>query len=100
MQNLQQTDFAVKILTAEEAFALCRKFYELGATEKENELRDAAARKESEEYITKAETMRMLHKSENCLWKWNKKGYLKAVKQGGTVMYRKSDVMKILEGGE
>jgi len=86
------------MLTGEEAFALCRKFYEQGAADKEAEIRSRIEQKEAEEYITKAEAMRLLHKSENCLWKWDKKGYLKAVKQGGSVMYRKSDVMKVLDG--
>ena len=99
LQNFDTTNFSVQMLTGEEAFALCRKFYEQGAADKEKEILERNARKESEEYITKAEAMKLLHRSENCLWKWNRKGYLTAIKQGGSVMYRKSDVMAVLEGG-
>lgn len=98
--KLQQTNFSVQMLTGEEAFALCRKFYEQGAADKEKEIKNSISKKESEEYITKADAMKLLRKSSNCLWKWDKKGYLCSVKHRGSVMYRKSDVVHILEGGK
>ena len=53
---------------------------------------------QEESYISKAEVMSLLRKSENTLWKWGKRGYLVPVKHGGSVMYRRSEVMAILNG--
>ena len=44
------------------------------------------------ELIPKAEVKQLLGVGERALWNWNKTGYLKIVKVGKKVYYRKSDI--------
>ena len=81
-----------------EAVSILEAIYQRGRDDSEREIRAAIAKQEAEEYITKAEAMQLLGKSETTLWKWDKKGYLTCVKHGGTVMYKRSDVFEILNG--
>lgn len=46
--------------------------------------------------LTRAETAELLHVDLATLWRWNKEGYLPAVKVGAKTMYRKDDLAKIL----
>ena len=46
--------------------------------------------------LTRAETAELLHVDLATLWRWNKEGYLPAVKVGAKTMYRKEDLAKIL----
>ncbi len=50
------------------------------------------ADKTSGELLTKAEVKELLGVGERALWNWNNVGYLKAVKIGKKVYYRKSDI--------
>ena len=81
-----------------EAVSILEAIYEKGREDSEREIRAAISKQESEEYITKAEAMELLGKSENTLWKWNKKGYLTWVKRGGTIMYSRARVFEIMTG--
>ena len=47
------------------------------------------------ELIPKAEVKQLLGVGERALWNWNKTGYLKIVKVGKKVYYRKSDIEKL-----
>ncbi len=55
---------------------------------------EASAKKEV--YLTKEEVKAMFNVCDTTLWHWNKRGYLKTIKVGNKVRYRKSDVRKIL----
>lgn len=81
-----------------DAVSIMEAIYEKGRKDSEREIRESIAKRESEEFLTKAETMALLNKSENTLWKWNKKGYLRWVKHGGTIVYKKSSVLAIMNG--
>ena len=81
-----------------DAVSIMEAIYEKGRKDSEREIRESIAKRESEEFLTKAETMALLNKSENTLWKWNKKGYLRWVKHGGTIVYKKESVLAILNG--
>ena len=46
--------------------------------------------------LTRDEAAELLHVNLATLWRWNKEGYLPAVKVGSKTMYRKDDLAKIL----
>jgi ribosomal protein L11 methylase PrmA len=50
--------------------------------------------------IAKSEVKNQFGVCETTLWLWAKKGYLKPVKIGRRVMYRMSDIKKMVEGGK
>lgn len=51
-----------------------------------------------EEYLKPKEVSTLLDVDISTLWRWNHTGYLKTLKVGGKVFYRKSDIKKIMEG--
>ena len=57
-----------------------------------------AVEQKPEEYMTPQEVAEKLKVSTNTLWRWNNTKYLCHVKVGRKPFYRKSDVMKIMEG--
>lgn len=59
---------------------------------KEEERKDAR--------ITKAAARERLKVDDSTLWRWDKIGYLKAIRIGRSVYYREDDVRKIEEGEE
>ena len=59
----------------------------------------AAAPRQPEEYVTREKAMELLGKTGTTLWRWDKEGYLKAVRIGGRLRYRLSDIIEIKEGG-
>jgi len=95
--NMNTGSLSVQI-SGTDAVSILESIYEKGRADSEREIRSSLEREQSDTIITKAEAMKLLHKSENCLWKWNKSGLLTAIKQGGSVMYRLSDVMAIVRG--
>lgn len=52
------------------------------------------------EYLTKKEVMALLGVCDTTLWLWAKNNYLKPVKAGRKVLYRKSDVERFLNARE
>lgn len=52
------------------------------------------------EFLTKKEVMALLGVSDTTLWLWAKNNYLKPVKAGRKVLYRKSDVERFLNARE
>ena len=85
-------------IPAKEVVSILEAVYRKGQEDSERKLLAKIAEKEAEEYITKEEAMALLGKSDNTLWKWNKKGYLTWIKRGGTIMYSRVDVQRILTG--
>ena len=57
-----------------------------------------AVEQKPEKYLTPQEVAEKLKVSTNTLWRWNNTKYLCHVKVGRKPFYRKSDVMKIMEG--
>jgi len=52
----------------------------------------------TEAYLPKEEVMKMCGVCHATLWHWANKGYLKPIKLGHKVFYRKSDLEQILKG--
>ena len=50
---------------------------------------------DNEELLSKNEVCKKLKVSSATLWRWDKANYLKPVKLGGKVMYRKEDLKKL-----
>ena len=48
--------------------------------------------------ITRAAARSRLHVDDTTLWRWDKSGYLPAIRIGRAVYYRESDIKKIEEG--
>lgn len=48
--------------------------------------------------LTRAAVRTRLHVDDTTLWRWDKSGYLKAIRYGRSVYYREADVKKIEEG--
>ena len=49
-------------------------------------------------YLTRDEVSLKLGVSKPTLWKWDKQDYLKPVRIGVKVLYKQSDIIKIMEG--
>lgn len=79
-----------------EAISLLEAVYKKGWEDAERQMRESIEKQQADEFITKAEAIKILGKSENTLWKWNRSNYLKAYKRGGTIMYKRNEVMAIL----
>lgn len=62
------------------------------------EIRRAEKAQEEERYLTIQEVSDLLKVNRSTLWKWNKSGYLTAIKTGSKPRYKLSDVKKIMEG--
>ncbi len=54
---------------------------------------------DGETYMTRQEVMSILRRSYSTLVKWKRCGYLVPIKFGNKNLYRKSDVLKLLERG-
>lgn len=52
----------------------------------------------SEDYITLDEVMKIFRVSRNTLWRWNRDKYLCNIKFGNKILYKKSDINKLIEG--
>lgn len=52
-------------------------------------------RKEQETYYTKNQVCKLLSVTPPTLWSWDKKGVLKAIRVGGLLRYKKSDIDRI-----
>ncbi|MEG1592699.1 MAG: helix-turn-helix domain-containing protein [Chryseobacterium sp.] len=53
--------------------------------------------KREETFLTPDETCEMLKVDRSTLWRWNKQNYLKGIRIGGKVRYRKSEICKMME---
>lgn len=51
---------------------------------------------EEETYLTESEVKNLLHVTRPTLWRWHKSGFLSKLKFGAKVMYRKSDVDRLI----
>lgn len=66
------------------------------AEEIHNTYEDERAAKDSEILIPRQEVLQLLGVNSTTLWRWNKEGYLKAVKVGAKTKYRKCDIDKLM----
>lgn len=53
-----------------------------------------------DEYLSKAEVMKLFGVCPTTLWLWDKNNYLKPVRAGRKVMYRKADILRVANGKE
>lgn len=51
-----------------------------------------------ENYLTAEEAAEKLGVTKTTLWRWAKTGYLKKNKVGNKILYKESDVLKLMEG--
>lgn len=69
------------------------------APQVKNKVKDAEAETSHPLFLTRAETAEMLKVDFTTLWRWNKSGFLRAIKVGvRKVMYKYEDVISVLEG--
>ena len=77
-----------------------KNFAQTIAEQTRNEIEHEIAESKSEVYYTAGQTARILNVDKTTLWRWNKRNYLKPIKVGGLLRYRKSDIDKILNYGK
>ena len=65
----------------------------------QNIARRKAAEPSPEEWMTRKEVMILLKRCDSTMTKWARRGYLVPSMVGGKHLYRKADVMHILNGG-
>ena len=68
--------------------------------ERVENLQQQLADEKAEVYYSREKAMEIFDVSSTTLWRWEKKGYLTPIMVGGYRRYRKSDINKILEGGQ
>ena len=66
--------------------------------EVKRQLEQTIADENAETYLSREKVAEMLEVSTATLWRWQKLNYLVPKMVGGKRRYRKSDIMKILEG--
>ena len=66
--------------------------------EVKRELEQSIADEKAETYLSREKVMEILDIASTTLWRWQKLNYLVPIMVGGKRRYRKSDIMKILEG--
>lgn len=101
MENVLNTSHSLLLMTAE-SLNDALEYVFVRAKEAAVAEMDARARlaQDEDRMITKQDTMRMLGKSANTLWKWAKRGYLVPIKIGGRVMYNFKDINRICGNGK
>lgn len=70
--------------------------FALTIIDKVNQAREQEQQPES--YMTPDEVARVFDVTKNTLWRWDKIGYLKPVRCGRRLHYKRSDVTKLLDG--
>ena len=65
----------------------------------QNIARRRASEPSPEEWMTRKEVMALLKRCDSTMTKWARRGYLAPSMVGGKHLYRKADVMRILNGG-
>lgn len=62
------------------------------------EAKAASSSKVEEQYLTPKEAAKALGKSIGTLWRWEKENYLSPIRVGRSTRYKKSDILRIMEG--
>ncbi len=70
--------------------------FALTIIDKVNQARDQEQQPES--YMTPDEVAKIFDVTKNTLWRWDKIGYLKPVRCGRRLHYKRSDVTRLLDG--
>ncbi|MFR9585637.1 MAG: helix-turn-helix domain-containing protein [Rikenellaceae bacterium] len=93
MQLLQTSGANVKLeISGEDLLAFSNDLINRAVAE----LSVLATTTKQEVFYTKKEVLEICNVCDTTLWHWNKRGYLKTIKVGSKVRYRKSDVDKVL----
>ena len=94
--DVPASQMVLTIITDEQlkafADAVIRKY-------QQNITRRKAAEPSPEEWMTRKEVMALLRRCDSTMTKWARRGYLVPSMVGGKHLYRKTDVMRILNGG-
>lgn len=61
------------------------------------EMKQSEPIQQEEAYLSAKETAGKLGVDLSTLWRWDKSGYLKKIKVGKKIIYRESDVIKLME---
>jgi excisionase family DNA binding protein len=61
-----------------------------------NEVKREIQPDKKEEYLTRLQVCEMLNVDQSTIWRWDKSGYLAAIKIGGKIRYRMSDIENLL----
>lgn len=62
------------------------------------EMKQSEPVQKEETYLTANETADKLGVNLSTLWRWDRSDYLKKIKVGKKIIYRESDVIKLMEG--
>ena len=91
-QNIQPQGGVCYIISAEDLRNVIKELYH------EERQRTAQAIADSREVptICRPQAARLLNVALSTLWRWDRDGYLKPVKIGSKVLYRKTDIDRLL----
>lgn len=95
--KLQPTGTII-IMDQEQLVMAMNRLYDKAKEDALVQFRAAESNVSHQELLTRNEVKLLLNKSANTLWKWSKKGYLVPVRVGGSLMYKASDVKRIMGG--
>lgn len=73
------------------------KFADYVISKTRQEINTVIEEERKEKYLTRAEVCEALNVTLMTLYNWNKSGYLKAIKIGKMVKYKKSDIENLLK---
>lgn len=74
-----------------------REFADFMISKTVNEITSIMQSAEADRLMPRESVKKLLCVCDTTLWLWDKRNYLKCVKVGGKVMYRQSDVNRILQ---
>lgn len=77
-----------------------KEFAQTIVAQTRTEIERDLAESRSEVYYTAEQATHILSVDKTTLWRWSKRNYLKPIKVGGLLRYRKSDIDKILNHGK
>lgn len=84
------------IISADDLRSVVRELFR----DEQRRTEEAVAASREMPTVTKAEAAKMLNVAQSTLWRWAKEGYLTPVKVGAKVLYRASDIDRLLHRKE
>jgi len=99
-KNITELAKEIPGLSINASFADLVEAFRVVAKEHKKELEEIVISEKAETYPTRKQACEILGIDEATAWRWDKKKYLPAIRIGGKVRYRMSDIKKILDGGK
>lgn len=96
MSNPQQSNSVLYMISADDLRSLVKELY----AEEQQRIERAIAESREVPTVTRHEAARMLNVTLSTLWRWDKEGYLNPVKIGSKVLYRATDIDRLLNRTE